>query len=71
MWRRALARVDWVLWSVTLLIAVIAFTLTTYVGKDFGGFSDYAAAFVAGFSGAAVANVGLVPLARALGATAI
>jgi hypothetical protein len=69
--RRALDRVNWILWTSTLLIAVVAFTLTMYVGKDFGGFTDYAAAFVAGFSGAAVANVGLVPLVRALGASAV
>ena len=64
--RRAIAAVDWLVFGSTLIVSAALYFLTLYVGKDFGGTSQYVEAFAAGFGGQAIVGVATIPIANSL-----
>jgi hypothetical protein len=66
-WIRGMVRrIDVAVFVATLLGSTTVYFLTLYVGKDFGGTSQYVQAFAAGFAGQALVGVATIPLARSV-----
>ncbi len=55
---------DWVVFFVTMIVTTAVYMVGLYVGKSFGSWNDYVAAFGAGFLGQLAVNWALFPLAR-------
>ena len=55
--RTSLRRSDVVIFSISLVVAVITALYQLYIGKDFGSFTDYLNAFIWGFSTRAVLEI--------------
>jgi hypothetical protein len=64
--RRAVSAIDWLVFLATLIVSATLYFLTLYVGKSFGGTSQYVEAFAAGFAGQAIVGVATIPLAKSL-----
>jgi hypothetical protein len=65
--RRSVRDWDWLVFGLLALFTALAYTLSFYVGKDWGSWTDYVAAFVAGATVPTVINWALFPSARAAG----
>jgi hypothetical protein len=61
---RAIARMDWVVFVVTVPIASAVYVVTLYSGKPWGSLADYITAFGGGFAGTALVGVAVIPLIR-------
>lgn len=67
LWIRGMVqRMDVLVFFATLLASSAAYFLTLYVGKNFGGTSQYVEAFAVGFVGQAIVGVATIPLARSV-----
>ncbi len=64
--RRSIARMDVLVFGVTLLVSAAAYLLTIYKGGTFGGVPGYIEAFAAGFGGQALVGVATLPFANSL-----